>query len=74
MAKSPVLGRNEVTTALEYLRKNFQSIDHRGPSQYARFEAAEGTDEERTALRRYAHGTMQEFFRHWTTLENTTPK
>ena len=72
MAKSPVLERSEVVTAIECLRKNFQSIDHRGPSQYARFESTEDTDEERTVLRRYAYGTMQEFFRHWPTLEAAT--
>lgn len=70
MAKSPVIGRDEVKEAIQYLYKNFQSIDHRGPAQYARFEAIEGTDEERIALRRYAHGTLQEFFRHWNTLGN----
>ncbi len=68
MAKSPVIGRDEVKEAIRYLRKNFQSIDHRGPAQYARFEASEGTEEERVALRRYAHGTLQEFFRHWSAL------
>jgi hypothetical protein len=68
MAKSPVIGREEVKEAIQYLHKNFQSIDHRGPAQYARFETTEGTEEERTALRRYAHGTLQEFLRHWKTL------
>jgi len=68
MAKSPVLGSDEVKAAVGFLRKNFQSIDHRGPAQYARFQTSEGTDEERVALRRYAHGTLQEFFRHWNTL------
>jgi hypothetical protein len=64
MAKSPVINRDEVKEAIRYLHKNFQSIDHRGPAQYARFEASEGTDDERIALRRYAHGTLQDFFKH----------
>lgn len=38
----------------------------RGPAKYARFEAAVPDDpEERDRLRRYAHGTVAEFLRHW---------
>ncbi len=68
MAKSTVIGRDEVKEAIRYLHKNFQTIEHRGPAQYARFEASEGTDEERIALRRYAHGTLREFFKNWSIL------
>jgi hypothetical protein len=65
MAKSPVLTHPEIPIAIGYLRKNFQTIEHRGPAQYARFERSSGTEEERTVLRRLAHGTVAEFLAHW---------
>lgn len=65
MAKSSVIGRPEIPVAIDYLRKNFQSTGHRGPSQYARFERFDNSDEERIRLQRYAHGTVAEFLRHW---------
>jgi hypothetical protein len=65
ISESPVLAHRDVATAVELLRKNFLSIDHRGPSQYARFERTDNTEEERLILRRFAHGTLLEFFLHW---------
>ena len=65
ITKSPVLGHGDVAVAVGYLRKNFASIDHSGPAQYARFEQSGGSEEERAVLRRYAHGTMTEFLKHW---------
>jgi hypothetical protein len=64
ISKSPILGHGDVAVAVGYLRKNFASIDHSGPAQYSRFEQS-GSEEERTVLRRYAHGTMAEFLKHW---------
>jgi hypothetical protein len=69
MAKSAVIGRPEVSVAIGYLRKNFQSIEHRGPSQYAKFERSDNTDEERLRLRRYAFGTLSEFLTYWDSLK-----
>jgi hypothetical protein len=69
MAKSPVIGRPEVSVAIGNLRKNFQSIEHRGPSQYAKFERSDNTDEERLRLRRYAFGTLSEFLTYWDSLK-----
>jgi hypothetical protein len=65
IAKSPILDHGDVAVAVGYLRKNFASIDHSGPAQYAQFEQSGGNEEEQTALRRYAHGTMTEFLKHW---------
>jgi hypothetical protein len=65
ITKSPILGHGDVEVAVGYLRKNFASIDHSGPAQYARFEESGGSEEERADLRRYAHGTMTEFLKHW---------
>jgi len=65
IAKSPVLGHPDVAAAMQRLRTHFQTPEHRGPSQYANFEVTPGTEDERTRLRRYAHGTMAEFFRQW---------
>jgi hypothetical protein len=69
MAKSPVIDRPEIPVAIGYLRKNFQAIEHRGPSQYAKFERSEGTDEERLRLRRDAYGTLNEFLTYWDSLK-----
>ena len=68
MARSAVLGRPEISVAIGHLRKNFQSIGHRGPSQYARFERSDNSEEERLRLQRYAHGTVTEFLRYWDSL------
>lgn len=68
MAKSPAIGHPEVSVAIGYLRKNFQSVDHCGPSQYAIFERSDGTEDERLRLRRYAHGTVGEFLAYWDSL------
>jgi hypothetical protein len=65
IAKSPVLGHPDVAAALERLRSHFQTPDHRGPSQYAKFELMVDDEEQRAQLRRYAHGTLADFFRHW---------
>ena len=65
ITKSPILGHGDVGVAVGYLRKNFASIDHSGPAQYAQFEQSGGSEQERTVLRRYAHGTMTEFLKHW---------
>jgi hypothetical protein len=69
MAKSPVIDRPAIPVAIGYLRKNFQSIEHRGPSQYAKIERSEGTDEERLRLRRDAYGTLNEFLTYWDSLK-----
>jgi hypothetical protein len=69
IAKSPVIDRSEIPIAIGYLRKNFQSIEHRGPSQYAKFERSDNTDEERVRLRRYAQGTLAEFLAYWDSLK-----
>lgn len=68
MAKSPVIDRTEIPVAIGYLRKNFESIEGRGPSQYARFQRVDNSDDERVRLRRYAHGTLSEFLEHWDSL------
>jgi hypothetical protein len=65
MAQSPVVGHPDVAKAIGYLRKNFQSIEHRGPAQYALFERTDDSEEQRVNLRRYAYGTLTEFFRLW---------
>jgi hypothetical protein len=65
MAQSPVFGHPDVAKAIGFLRGNFQSIEHRGPAQYARFERTDDSEEERVNLRRYAYGTLTEFFRLW---------
>jgi hypothetical protein len=65
ITKSPILDHGDVAVAVGYFRKNFASIDHSGPAQYARFEQSGGSEEERAVLRRYAHGTMTEFLKHW---------
>jgi len=69
MAKSAVIDRPEVSVAIGYLRKNFQSVEHRGPSQYAKFERSDNTDEERLRLKRYALGTLSEFLTYWDSLK-----
>jgi hypothetical protein len=69
IAKSPVLGHPDVAAAMERLRSHFQTPEHRGPSQYANFELTVGDEDERSRLRRYAHGAMAEFFRHWEELK-----
>jgi hypothetical protein len=69
MANSPVIDRPEIPVAISHLRKNFQSIEHRGPSQYAKFERSDNTDDERLRLRGYAHGTLSEFLAHWDSLK-----
>lgn len=65
IAKSSVLRHPDVAAAMERLRNHFQPPEHRGPSQYANFEIAAGDEHERARLRRYAHGTLADFFRHW---------
>jgi hypothetical protein len=65
MAQSPVFGHLDVAKAIGFLRGNFESIEHRGPAQYARFERTGNSEEERVNLRRYAYGTLAEFFRYW---------
>jgi len=65
IAKSPVLGHPDVGAAMERLRTHFQTPDHRGPSQYANFELTGDDEDERARLRRYAHGALADFFRHW---------
>ncbi|MGO8791259.1 MAG: hypothetical protein ACLQVL_28275 [Terriglobia bacterium] len=65
IAKSPVLGHPDVAAAMDRLRTHFQTPDHRGPAQYANFELMAGDEDERVRLRRYAHGTLADFFRHW---------
>lgn len=69
IAKSPVLGHQDVAAAMERLRSNFQTPEHRGPSQYANFEMTGDNEDERAQLRRYAHGTLTDFFRHWKELK-----
>jgi len=69
IARSPVLGHPDVAAAMERLRTHFQPPDHRGPSQYANFELMGGDENERVKLRRYAHGALAEFFRHWKELK-----
>ncbi|MGD0941519.1 MAG: hypothetical protein ABR905_17615 [Terracidiphilus sp.] len=68
MAVSPVLNHPEIPIAVGYLRKNFQTVEHRGPAQYARFERSNGTEDERTSLRRFAQGTIAQFLAHWEAL------
>ena len=69
IAKSPVLGHPDVAAAMERLRAHFQTPDHRGPSQYAKFELIGGDENERAQLRRYAHGALADFFRYWEELK-----
>ena len=65
MKDSPVREHPEVARAINYLREGFRTIEHNGPSQYARFERTGDSEEERTNLKRFAHGTVGEFLRHW---------
>jgi hypothetical protein len=65
LVQSPVFGHPDVAKAIGFLRRNFQSIEHRGSAQYARFERTGDSEEERVNLRRYAYGTLTEFFRLW---------
>jgi hypothetical protein len=65
IASSPVLGHPDVAAAMERLRSHFQTPGHRGPSQYANFELIGDDEDERARLRRYAHGALADFFRHW---------
>jgi hypothetical protein len=65
IVRSPAFGHPEVAAAMERLRTHFHSPEHRGPSQYAKFELIGDDEDERARLRRYAHGTLEDFFRHW---------
>jgi hypothetical protein len=69
VASSPVIGHADIPAAIGNLRKNFLTVDHSGPAQYANFERSDGTEEERITLRRYAHGTMAEFLKYWDQLK-----
>jgi hypothetical protein len=65
IARSPVIRHPGVPVAISHLKTNFQTPEHRGPSQYAIFEMSTNDDDERARLRRFAHGTLVEFFKHW---------
>jgi hypothetical protein len=69
IAVSPVIGHADIPAAIGNLRKNFLTVDHSGPAQYANFERSDGSEEERLGLRRYAHGTIAEFLKHWEQLK-----
>jgi len=64
-AKSPVIGNPNIAAAISCMREQFQTIGHRGPSQYAIFELIHEDEDERERLRRFAHGTIQEFLVRW---------
>jgi hypothetical protein len=68
IATSPAIDQPEIPAAIAYLRKNFQSTEHRGPSQYANFERSDGSEDERLRLKRYAFGTMIQFLERWNSL------
>lgn len=65
MKESPVCDLPDVARAMGYLRDSFRTVDHNGPAQYARFDRSGDSEEERMSLKRYAHGTVAEFLRHW---------
>jgi hypothetical protein len=65
MAASPIIRHPDVAAAIVVLRQHFNTSDHRGPAQYANFEMRGNDQESRARLRRYAHGTITEFLRHW---------
>lgn len=65
VADSPVITNGEIPVAIGYLRKNFASVEHSGPAQYAAFEQSGASDEQRALLRRHALGTVTEFLRFW---------
>jgi hypothetical protein len=69
IAQSPVIDHPDVPAALNDLRTHFQTHEHRGPSQYAIFELTTNNEDERARLRRFAHGTLVEFFRRWDELK-----
>jgi hypothetical protein len=65
IASSPVIDHPEVPAAIGCVREQFQTIGHRGPSQYAIFELTNENEDVRERLRRFAHGTIQEFLARW---------
>jgi hypothetical protein len=69
IAKSPVIGHPDVPAAITHLRNHFRTAENRGPSQYAIFELNDDNDDERARLRRFANGTLAEFFKHWDELK-----
>jgi hypothetical protein len=64
-ANSPIIKNTEIPAAISCLRDHFQSVKHRGPSQYARFELGADDEEDRERLRRFAHGSIQAFLLRW---------
>lgn len=65
VAESPVLTRPEIPAAIACLREHFRTPGHRGSAQYANFELVGADEDERERLRRFAHGTLHEFFLRW---------
>jgi hypothetical protein len=69
IANSPAIAHPEVPVAINHLRNHFRTPAHRGPSQYAIFELTNEDEDQRARLRRFAHGTLAEFLRHWDELK-----
>ncbi|MBI4538939.1 MAG: hypothetical protein HY704_05445 [Gemmatimonadetes bacterium] len=68
-AGSPIAGSDHVRDAVALLADRFGRLEDQGPSNYARFFlGAAGSEEDRTGLRRFARGVVQEFLRRWVEL------
>jgi hypothetical protein len=64
--RSPVSGHPDVLEAINVLRERFSSADAAGSARYANYFLGDVDDPEaRARLRMDAHGTVQEFLRHW---------
>ncbi|MBA3973264.1 MAG: hypothetical protein C0504_03475 [Candidatus Solibacter sp.] len=68
MAQSPVIRSPDVPLAIDALRRQFKTIEHRGAVNYARFQSRNLDPDEAARHRRYAHGTIDEFLRYWETM------
>jgi len=69
IAQSPVIKHPDVPVAINHLRTHFQTPEDRGPCQYAIFELITHDEDERSRLRRFAHGALAEFMQHWDDLK-----
>lgn len=65
MAQSPVIRSADVPLAIGALRRQFETIEHRGPVNYAHFQRRNLDPDEAVRHRRYAHGTIDELLRCW---------
>lgn len=66
---SPLAAHGVVLESIEVLRRFYATPDEAGPSRFARFELDRlqeaPTEERRSELKRYAHGSVQQFLAAW---------